>query len=346
MRVLIADDNADNRQLLEDILLDKGHTTLTARDGIEALALASQELPDLLILDINMPGMNGFDVCTNLKAEQATSEIPVLMLTALADIEDRVTGLGLGADDYLTKPFSPLELIARIDARLRIKSNTDELRTTQGLIRTTFERFVPAHVVQDLLQHPEQVKLGGQLQTVTVCFADLEGFTSISENTNPERLLIGLNQYHALMFKYFQAHGGTVNKFLGDGLMALFNTPLCQPDHTLRAVRAALNIQQALPAFYEELAPAFHLKINFGIHTGEALVGLVGAEELMDYTAIGDTVNLASRLQDLSHTGQILVSEMAHQTVQDHVIAECLGSHIVKNRTTPVTVYEIKGLRT
>ncbi|MFC1959242.1 adenylate/guanylate cyclase domain-containing protein [Chloroflexota bacterium] len=232
-----------------------------------------------------------------------------------------------------------------MDARLRIKSNTDELRATQELIRRTFERFVPAQVVQELLENPEQVQLGGQLQSITVCFADLEGFTSFSEDNDPQQVLTVLNQYHSLVIKHLQAQGGTIDKFLGDGVLALYNTPLSQPDHVSRSIQAALNIRQALPKFYEQLDPIFHLKINFGIHTGEALVGLVGADELMDYTAIGDTVNLASRLEDLSHNGQILVSETVYQLIAHQITAQCLGSHTVKNRTTPVTVYAIEGLR-
>ncbi len=344
MKVLVADDSADNRQLVEDIVKSLGYSSIIARDGYEALRLAGEVLPDLLILDINMPGMSGFDVCISLKENPATRQIPILMLTALADMDSRVTGLGLGADDYLTKPFSPRELIARINARLRIKSGTDELRATQELIRQTFERFIPPQVVQTLLEHPEEVRLGGQLKPITVLFADLEGFTAVSEHTEPERLLSVLNQYHGLVVRQIQAEGGTLDKFTGDGVMALYNTPLPQDEHVLRAIRTAIRIRGALPTLHRTLDATFHLRMNIGIHTGQAIVGLVGADDLMDYTAIGDTVNLASRLQDLGRNGQILISEAAFAAVEESVTVRCLGPRFVRGRETAVTVYEVLEL--
>ncbi len=345
MKVLVADDNADNRQLIEDILLGLGHDTLIARDGLEALNQSLEEIPDLIVLDINMPGMSGFEVCQRLRNNSNTSQIPILMLTALADVDNRVKGLGLGADDYLTKPFSPRELIARIDARLRIKSHTDDLRATQEQIRQTFERFVPAKVVQQLLQHPEEVKLGGQLKEITVMFADLQGFSSVSEHAAPELMLEVLNRYQGLIVHHILEVDGTIDKFTGDGVMALFNTPLPQENHALQAVRAAVMIRRALPAFHQEFEPVFQLKVNFGIHSGEAVVGNVGTAELMDYTAIGDTVNLTSRLEDMSTNGQILVSESTYRQIKPYVTAENLGPRLVKGRETAVTVYQITELR-
>jgi adenylate cyclase len=343
VKVLVADDNADNRQLLEDILRGQGYQPLIARDGEEALRIAREAIPDLLILDINMPGLTGFDVCAELKADTMTQPIPILMLTALTDVENRVKGLGLGADDYVTKPYSPRELVARIDARLRSKSNTDELRATQELIRQTFERFVPSKVVHRLLEDPGQIRLGGQLQEITIVFADLEGFTSVAERAAPDMLISVLNQYHALMVRHVKTQEGTIDKFMGDGIMALFNTPLPQADHALRAVRTAIAIRDALPEFHSGIDPQFRLNINFGIHTGEAIVGNVGCDELMNFTAIGDAVNLTSRLEDISKGGQILISESTHRIVRDYVQAEKLGPKMVKGRETPVTVYDVRG---
>ncbi len=343
MRVLVADDNDDNRQLLEDILRTQGYTPLSACDGYEALHMAQEMQPDLLILDINMPGITGYDVCAQLKSDPKTQQIPIMMLTALTDVENRVKGLDLGADDYITKPCSPRELVARIDTRLRIKQDADALRATQEIIRNTFQRFVSANVVQELLKEPDQVRLGGHLRTVTIFFADLEGFTSMGEKTDPERLLSTLNKYHGLMVKHVKAEQGTIDKFMGDGIMALFNTPLPQEDHALRAIRAALNIRAALPEFYRELEPGFRIKINFGINTGEAIVGNVGCDELMNFTAIGDSVNLGSRIQDISKDGQILISENTYQLVQKNIVARSLGSRMVRGRETPVTLYDVQG---
>ena len=341
MKVLVAEDNPNSRQLVKDILESLGYQPVLAVDGPTALAMAQSQTPDLIILDVNMPGMSGFEVLALLKADEKLSQIPILMLTALADIDNRVTGLGLGADDYLAKPFSPRELAARIDARLRTKAEADNLRQTKEMIRQTFERFVAPSVVEKLLQDPTQVKLGGQLQEVTVLFSDLEEFTGLSENTPPEMLLAILNQYHALVVSMVQSHAGTVDKFIGDGVMALYNTPLVQPDHALRAVKTALTIRAALGDFYQQFDVEYRMKMNFGIHTGLAVVGNVGTQQLMEFTAVGDTVNLASRLQGLGEHGQILISQATYSQIQDSVTANPIGNQFVKGRKESVMVYEV-----
>jgi class 3 adenylate cyclase len=344
VKILVADDNPDSRQLTRDIVASMGHEVLTAVDGPHALAAIQEQLPDLVILDVNMPGMSGFDVMTALKADEYTAQIPVLMLTALADVENRVHGLGLGADDYLSKPFNPRELVARVNARLRAKGETDDLRATQEMIRATFERFVAPQVVERLLRDPTQVKLGGTLQEITVMFADLEGFTSISEFTEPETLLSVLNHYHTLIVNLIQRFGGTVDKFIGDGVMALYNTPLLQKDHALRAVQTALQIRESLPEFYEQFEPEYQMRINVGIHTGMAVVGNVGTPQIMDFTAVGDTVNLAARLQDISADGQILISLSTYEQVADHVEARPVGYLDIKGRKEPVMAYTVSEL--
>lgn len=341
MKVLIADDNSNSRQLLKDIIESVGHETVTAVDGPSAVKTAQQHMPDLMILDVNMPGKNGFEVCALLKGDAATAQIPILMLTALGDIENRVTGLGAGADDYLTKPFSPRELVARVNARLRAKAESDGLRETKEMLRHTFERFVAPSVVERLLQDPNQVKLGGQFQDITVLFADLQGFTPMSEYAPPETLLGVLNAYHALIVKYIQENKGTVDKFIGDGVMALYNTPVFQANHPLLAVRTAIGIRDALPSFYEQFEPAYRLNINFGIHSGMAVVGNVGTQEIMDFTAVGDTVNLASRLQQLSTNGQILISSALYDRIRDHIRVTAIGSQKIRGRQEQVMVYEV-----
>jgi class 3 adenylate cyclase len=344
MKVLVAEDSLDSRQLIEDILDSMGYEVIITVDGQSALDAAYAEKPDLIILDVNMPVMTGFDVCARLKADEDMAGIPVLMVTALGDIEDRVKGLGLGADDYLVKPISPRELIARIDTRLRAKQETDRLRETQQQIRRTFERFVAAEVVQQLLADPTHVALGGRLQEVTVLFADLEGFTPLSERLDPKVVLTVLNRYLELIVDKLKAHGGTIDKYMGDCVMALFNTPLPQPDHALRAVTAAMSIRNSMQSFYTELDENFHLAVNFGIHTGNAVVGNIGTADFMDFTAIGDTINTASRIQHISHGGQTIVSRTTYEQVSACVEAVARGPHQVKGREEPVDIYEIVKL--
>jgi class 3 adenylate cyclase len=338
---MVADDNPDSRQLIKDIVMAMGHDVIAAVDGPGALSMAQANMPDLLILDVNMPGMTGFDVCYTLKSDEKTNSIPILMLTALSDVEHRIHGLDQGADDYLGKPFNPRELMARVETRLRAKSESDDMRETQQMIRKTFERFVSPSVVEQLLRDPSLVKLGGKLQEVTVMFADMEGFTAMSEKIHPEILLSVLNQYHSLIVSMIQQHHGTVDKFIGDGVMVLFNTPLPQPKHVTYAVETALAVREALAEFHQHLEPIHRMGINFGIHTGMAVVGNVGTADIMDFTAVGDTVNVASRLQGLCNNSQILVSSQVYEQVKDQVIANPMGPTRVKNRTEAVMTYEI-----
>ncbi len=343
-RILVAEDNPNARQLVHDILESIGYESILAIDGPSAVAAAQSQVPDLIILDVNMPGMSGFEVCKIIKADPKLAHIPVLMLTAQTDLESRVAGLGLGAEDYIAKPYSPRELAARVEARIRAKSETDVLRRTQEIIRQTFERFVAPSVVEKLLQDPSDIKLGGRLQEVTVLFSDLEGFTSVSEKTEPEQLLAILNRYHELVVSVIQREGGTIDKFIGDGVMALFNTPLAQEDHALRAVRAALNIRYEVAKFSEQFDELYRMKINFGIHTGMAVVGNVGTPQIMNFTAVGDTVNLASRLQALSNNQQILLSQATHDQLHNLIQSNLIGSKIVKGRSEPVMIYEALAL--
>jgi adenylate cyclase len=345
LKVLVADDNYNNRQLIADILETMGHEALMAYNGQEALVVVEKEPPDLIILDVDMPGMNGFDVCKQLKGDPQTAKIPILMLTALTDVEYRVRGLGLGADDYLAKPFNPRELMERIKTRLRSKTETDGLRQTQETLRTTFEHFVPASVIDRLLRDGSRLKLGGQLQEVTVLFTDLENFTSIAEHTEPDQLITILNQYHTMVVEAIQQQEGTIDKFIGDSVMALFNTPVQQENHAERAVRTALEIAERLPAFHLQFEPVFRMAINIGIHTGMAVVGNIGAPAIMDFTALGDTVNLAARLQQMGGGGQILVSHDTFDRVEALVKAESLGSVVVKGRKNIVRPYQVMGLK-
>lgn len=341
MKVLVCDDNTDSRQLIMDVIRSLGVEPVPASDGYQALSIVASQPVDLIILDVMMPGMSGFEVVESLKANEATVKIPILMLTAVSDLDNRVKGLKLGADDYLAKPFASRELLERVRTRLRVKTETDELRKQQQEIRSTFSRYVSSSVVEQLLHDPTQVKLGGRLQEVTVLFTDLQGFTTLSENTEPERLLSILNTYHTMMVRLIQGMGGTVDKFMGDGLMALYNTPLMQDDHALRAVQTALNIRELLPKFHEQFDPVHQMSINFGVHTGMAVVGNVGAPDLMNFTAVGDTVNLAARLQQMSSGGQILISGVTYARLSDRVDARMIGELNVKGRRESVVTYEV-----
>lgn len=343
MKILVVDDNRENVELMADILATTYDSILTAQDGPTALRLAAEHHPDLILLDVNMPVVSGFEVCEQLKSNPQTQNISIIMVTALGDVESRVKGLSLGADDYLVKPYSAKELLARVQRRLTTKKHEDELRLQSEHTRSTFERFVAPQIVQRLLTDPNSVVLGGQLQQVAVLFADLEGFTSLSEREHPETLLQVLNAYHALIGKIILLYGGTIDKFIGDGVMALYNTPHPQPDYIARAVKTALHIQDELYGFHERLERQHRLLVNFGISEGQAVVGNVGMLNHMNFTAVGDTVNVASRLQDLATHGQILVTESVYINTQDFVIGKRRGLLTVKGRREPISVVQISN---
>ncbi|PJF39378.1 MAG: hypothetical protein CUN55_14520 [Phototrophicales bacterium] len=341
MKVLVAEDNFANREIISETLRAVGYEAIIVTEGTAAIEAVQKHSPDLVILDVNMPGMDGFEVCAAIKKNPLTTQIPVIMLTAQTDIKSRVRGLGLGADDYIAKPFSPKELLARIDARLRIKAETDTLREQRQALRRIFERFVAPEIVNALMHNPESAQLGGAIREITVLFADLEGFTSLSEHTQPTTLLNVLNAYHGLVIQKIKLYGGTVDKLLGDGVMAIYNAPIELSDHPKRAVVSAVDIHRSLPAFYDTLAPEFHLKINFGIHTGFAIVGNVGTHDVMDYTAVGDTVNLASRLQAMSHGNVITISESTYERVKEWVHARYNGPQDIRGRESKVNTYQV-----
>lgn len=345
-KVLIADDSFESVELLNAVLSEQGYEVIIAFDGEEALVKAQEEKPDLLLLDIMMPKVDGYEVCRRLKADPSTARIPILILTARGDILDRVKGLDLGAEDYFTKPFNIKELVARVQARLRAKYREDDLLDTERLVRNTFQRYVSTSVVDRLLRNPERVELGGVKQEVTVLFADLRGFTALAEHLPPEQLIEILNGYLTAGAQPILEHDGTINQYAGDEIMAIFNAPLRQEDHVLRAVKAGLCIHQRLEAYNATLEPDLRLNCGVGIGTGQAVVGNVGTSQIMNYTAVGDVVNLAKRLEESAKGGQVLMGESSYQHVRDQVMVRTLASLMVKGREEPVAVYEVLGVKT
>jgi adenylate cyclase len=342
--ILVADDRVDNVELCRDLLAMEGYRVVAAFNGQEALDRIRQHNPDLILLDLDMPLLNGYQVCERLKADELTAGIPVLMLTAWAAPEHRVMGLQLGAEDYVAKPFDYRELLARVQARLRAKENADCLRQAQQTIRSTFERFVPPHVVERLLADPGRLSLGGQRQEVTILFADLRGYTALAEALPPEELVEVLNGHLTAATQAILAYEGTVSQYAGDRVMAIFNAPLPQADHALRAMQAALALQDNQAAYHEDLPPDLRMQFGVGIATGDALVGNIGAMELLHYTAVGDTVNLAQRLEEMAVGGEILITESCFRAVAAGVQVQARGATVVRGRSDPVSIFSLVSL--
>jgi len=342
--ILVADDRPDNVELVCELLTMEGYIVASASNGREALDRIREQLPDLVILDLDMPYLNGYEVCEQLKADPETAGIPVLMLTAWAAPDQRVRGLQLGAEDYLAKPFDYRELLERVKARLRTKREADNLRAAQQAIRDTFARYVSPRVVERLLADPGQVRLGGTQQTITVLFADLRGYTAVAEMLPPDQLVGILNGHLTVAAQAVLAYEGTISQYAGDLVMAVFNAPLAQPDHVLRAARAALRVRRDMAAYHTTLPVRYRMDFGVGIVTGEAVVGNIGAREWLNYTAIGDTVNLAHRLEELARGGQVLMSATTCQALGERARIEAYGLTPIRGRSEPVEVYTLVGL--
>ena len=342
--ILVADDRIDSVELCRDLLAMEGYRVVSALNGQEALDRIHQHNPDLILLDLDMPLLNGYEVCERLKANEATANIPVLMLTAWAAPEQRVMGLQLGAEDYVSKPFDYRELLARVQVRLRAKREADCLRQAQKAIRSTFERFVPPHVVERLLADPAQVSLGGGRQEVTVLFADLRGYTALAEALSPEQLVEVLNGHLTAAAQAILAYEGTISQYAGDLVMAIFNAPLPQPDHALRALRSAWALREALADYHAALPAHLRMEFGVGIASGEALVGNIGVLQLLHYTAVGDTVNLAQRLEELAGGGEILITESCFRAVSEEVEVTARGATAIRGRSEPVSIFSLVSL--
>lgn len=533
--ILIVDDDALVREVLHDFLDSQGYQIGFAQNGYEALDKVAELLPDLILLDVMMPGMDGFEVCRHLKAHPQWRHIPIILVTALNDKQDMARGIEAGADDFLSKPVNSTELRARARSMLRIKSQYDTLErqrreleaslhlnqklsqviaqhlealevlhdtglrllnnldidsvlnlvaqtvldlipeadgcvihflsddkqqllpvvfspenrtklvhsslgiekitahaiasgqpvylpdisvATQPLqpqipnmrallvvplndagnpvgtlsaysrqpgifeemhrhvlsilgrqaavaitkawffrnkertmdeekwaIRNMFQRYVSPAVVERLVNGEEDLALGGKRQQISVLFADIRGFTGFSEKLPPEKLVETLNQYLALAVNAIMQQEGTLDKFMGDAVMAIFNAPLPQPDCTLRAVKAALTMQQAIAQYNAQATHQERLSFGIGIHLGQAVVGNIGTPQQMNYTAIGDTINLAKRLEENADGGQILLSQAAYNNVQSHVTVKDLGQLAVKGRAATEHAYQLIDLK-
>src|SRR5688572_24732416 len=294
-RLLVADDNKVNRLLLARSLELQGHRVASAENGRIALDKLRAEPFDLLLLDMEMPEMDGFQVLEQLAADAGLSDLPVIVTSSLEGVAHVVRCIELGADDYLHKPVSPVLLKARINSSLEKKRLRDQQKE---LVR----RFATSAVATDLQQ--SGFSLGGRQVHATVMFCDIRGFTALVESQPPEETIELLNTYYTLMFDAINSHGGVVNQMIGDGLMALFGAPLALDDCAGSAVGAALEMMELIEQFNLERGAAQKpaIRIGIGIATGEVVAGYTGTQQRATYTCIGDTVNLAARLE--AHTKQ------------------------------------------
>ncbi len=366
--ILLADDNDAFREATGQLLQRAGYAVITAKNGQEALQAIRRDKPDLILLDIMMPELDGIRVLKETREQDFL--IGVVMMTAYGSEEIAVQALTTGADDYLIKPLDYQEMFVRLEkvldrSRLRkerkrlqeelavahdelqaryseLEASYRRIQELEEKIRELFERYLPSPVARYLIDDPSRANLGGERREATILFADLRKFTAMAERMDPERLIEVVNSYLASATEAIFAQEGVLDKFMGDAVMALYNALLPQPDHAFRAVKTAFALRESLKS--QHIEPGLHF--GFGISTGEVVVGNVGSEALMNYTAIGDAVNVAFRLQEQAKEGQILLSDSTYDQLKDSVDARPLGRMSIKRRAQAVEVYEALSLTT
>ena len=336
-RLLVVDDNRVNRILLSRGLEGDGHTVETAENGRQALEKLRLGSFDLVLLDIEMPEMDGYQVLERCLQDDELRNIPIIMTSSLDEIQSVVKCVELGAEDYLNKPVNPILLRARVNASLEKKRLRDQQRK---LIRT----FATKEVAEELLK--TGFSLGGNFVTASVMFADIRSFTTITETRSPAEIIEMLNDYYALMFEAITGHGGIVNQMIGDGLMAMFGAPVYYEDHRHRAVQAALEMMELLAVFNQDQTARDkpQIRIGVGIATGKVVAGFTGTQHRATYTCIGDTVNLASRIEAHTKVVQhpILIDQYTREGLPEDIAAEPLGAETFKGKQQAVNIFAIK----
>ncbi len=365
-KILVVDDTPQNVKLLADLLTVKGYTVVTAASGAEALKQMEVERPDLVLLDVVMPGMSGYEVCRKIRENPATQILPVVMATSLDPAQERIKGIEAGADDFLTKPINQPELLARVRSLLRIKEMYDTIQAQAAQLvewNKTLEERVQEQVTQlERLgrlkrffspQLAELIVAGGAedpLKThrreVTVVFLDLRGFTAFAETSEPEEVMGVLREYHAEMGKLILQHEGTLERFTGDGMMIFFNDPTPVSNPAERALRMAVAMRDRVAEMIAKWRKrGYELDFGVGIAQGYATIGAIGFEGRWDYGAIGTVTNLAARLCGEAKPGQILISQRLLGTVEDLVEVEPVGELILKGFSRPVTTHNVLRLK-
>jgi len=354
-RILVVDDVPANVRLLEAILVPSGFAVSSASSGPGALELVAAELPDLVLLDVQMAGMNGYEVCRRIRENEATALLPVVMVTS-HDSEARIDGIRAGADDFVTKPFDQQELLLRVRSLVRIKRYHDTIRaqaaelaqwnhTLEARVAEQVEelgrmarlrRFLSPTLAEVVMERGETV-LESHRRELAVLFADLRGWTDFSAATEPEEVMTVVGSYHTAMGELILRYEATVGWFAGDGLMVWFNDPIPCDDPAARAVRMAVEMRDAMSELTASWRKRGHeLDFSLGVALGYATIGRIGFEGRYDYGAVGSVLNLASRLCDAAQPGQIVVSQRVLAEVEEIVEAEPLGALTLKGFGKPL----------
>ena len=362
--ILAVDDQPPNLRLLDAVLSPRGYRVITASSGEEALELLPSSGIDLVLLDIVMPGIDGYEVCRRIRSEAATAFLPVVMITASGD-QEKTRAIEAGADDFVSKPFHQGELLARVASLARIKRYHDtitrqaaelaewnaelearvnaQLEELQRMNR--LRRFLSPQVAELVVNSGDDSILGSHRREIVVVFCDLRGFTAFAESSEPEEVMGVLREYHAALGELIFRYEGTLERFTGDGLMVFFNDPIPLEDPTQRAVEMALVMRDRVAGLVEGWSRLGHdLGFGVGIAQGFATLGRIGYEGRFDYAAIGTVTNLAARLCGEADAGQVLVSQRVFSAVEAVAAGEPVGALELKGFSRPIRVFRVSRM--
>ena len=365
-KILVVDDTPLNVKLLSDLLTVKGYSVVAAVNGEEGLAKVAAERPDLVLLDVMMPGLSGYDVCRRIREDPRTALLPVVLVTSLDPQQERVKGIEAGADDFLNKPINQAELFARVKSLLRVKSLQDKVAHQAEELRdwntkleervrdqvsqldrlSRLKRFVSPKIGELILAGEVDDPLKTHRREITVVFTDLRGFTAFGEAAEPEEVMGVLREYHTTLGNIVVKHEGTIEHFAGDGVMILFNDPIQLDQPELAAVRMALEMCDAVGKLSLVWKKRGHdLGFGVGVANGYATMGAIGFEGRRDYGAIGPVCNLSARLCSEAKAGQVLVSQRVYGRIEQSVTAEPAGEATLKGFHRPVPVFNVIGIK-
>jgi class 3 adenylate cyclase len=364
--VLVVDDQAPNIRLLDAVLSPRGYRVLTAASGEQALAMLRDEQPDVVLLDIMMPGMDGYEVCRRIREHPDTAFLPVVMITA-SDTQEKVRAIEAGADDFVNKPFDQAELLARVRSLVRVKRYHDTIERQAAELEswnreledrveaqlaaleraTRLRRFLAPQMAELILDSGDESFLESHRREIVVVFCDLRHFTAFAESSEPEELMSVLREYHGALGDLVFRFEGTLERFTGDGLMVVFNDPLPCEDPDLRAIRMAVAMRTRVRDLAETWSRHGHdLGFGIGVAQGYATLGRIGFEGRDEYTALGSVVNLAARLCAAAKPWQILVSQRVLTGIEDLVVHSSAGELELTGFSRPIRAYDVKGVDT